>query len=156
MISQDLQIILSDGALTPVRAYEDSIGLDIHAFLLSERGQASKSLIPPNTTRLIPTGVRVRPPPGHAVLVCSRSGLAKDSIFVANAPGVIDPDYTGEIFVALYNGSHISWYIHHQMRIAQLIVLPIPLVRVVKVEEFPESERGERGFGSTEIGRAHV
>lgn len=148
-MTTEMLIVLAEGAMMPVRAYDESIGLDIHAFLLSERGMASKSLIPPNTTRLIPTGVHVRPPPGHAVLVCSRSGLAKESIFVANAPGVVDPDYTGEIFVALYNGSHISWYVHHQMRIAQLLLVPIPTFRLQKVKSLPETERGQKGFGST-------
>src|SRR5687768_9205745 len=78
----------------------ESVGYDVHAHLISETGRMSKTLIPPNNVRNIPTGLLIEPPPGHFVMVCSRSGLTKDfSLMVANAPGIIDPDYRGELRV---------------------------------------------------------
>lgn len=91
----------------------------------------------------------MRPPPGHCIMICSRSGLATQSVFVANAPGIVDPDYIGEIKVILHNGGFMPHYIKHGDRIAQALIVPFARVRVALVDELPESERGARGFGST-------
>lgn len=143
-----LEILVAPGAKPPIRAYNESVGLDLYAFLLTESGRPNRAIIPPRTTRLIPTGISAKPPPGHAILVCSRSGLATRSIFVTNAPGVIDPDYRGEIQVLLYNGGHETSYVEHEQRIAQLIVVPLPHVETRIVESFAPTERGAKGFGS--------
>lgn len=144
-----LEIRRSPGAKLPYRGYDESVGLDLYAYLPRDGGRGGRSIIPPRTTKPIQTGIFVRPPPGHAVLVCSRSGMAKSSLFVANAPGVVDPDYRGEIIVLLYNGSHETYYVEHEQRIAQMLVVPVPLVEMVEVESFPPTRRGEAGFGST-------
>lgn len=135
----------------PTRGTPASIGLDVHAYLISESGRINTAIIPPRMTRLIPTGLIVLPPPGHAIFVCSRSGLAQGSIFVTNSPGIIDPDYQGEIKILLYNGHHESYYVKHDDRIAQLVVLPIPpLFQVTETLNLPETSlRGSAGFGST-------
>lgn len=135
----------------PTRATPNSIGLDLYAFLVTETGRANTALIPPRTTRAIPTGIIAAPPTGHALFVCSRSGLARSSsVFVTNSPGVIDPDYRGEIVVLLYNGGHESYYVRHEDRVGQLVCLPVPLV---DVEELPaldlKTKRGNAGFGSS-------
>ena len=81
--------------------------------------------------------------------VCSRGGLASKSIFVANAPGIIDPDYRGEIMVILYNGGHETYYIQHEDRIAQLIAIQAQMTGIVELEITDETERGEGRLGST-------
>lgn len=144
-----LKLLLAPGAKEPYRGYDESVGLDLYAMILGEGGRPNRAILPPRTTRTIQTGVHVLPPPGHAILVCSRSGLARQSIFVTNAPGMVDPDYRGEILVLLYNGGHETQYIMHEQRIAQMLVVPVPLVEMVRVDSFPPSQRGDAGFGST-------
>jgi dUTP pyrophosphatase len=70
-------------------------------------------------------------------------------VFVANAPGIVDPDYTGEIRIILFNGGIEPFFIKHGDRIAQLLVVPFAAPSVVEIEGLPETPRGERGFGST-------
>lgn len=138
-------------AKIPFRGTENSIGLDLHAYLISDSGRPNTAIVPPGASRAIPTGLKVAPPQGHALFVCSRSGLAKDrTVFVTNAPGVIDPDYRGELIVLLYNGGHEVYYVKHEDRIGQLIALPALIMSMMEVDELPSSaSRGEKGFGST-------
>jgi len=82
-------------------------------------------------------------------MVCSRSGLASRGIFVANAPGIVDPDYTGEIKVILFNGSQEPHYVRQGDRIAQVLIIPFFEPGFAEVDRFPPTERGERGFGSS-------
>jgi len=134
----------------PSRAMDDAVGFDIYAFLLTESGRPSTKMVPQKNTVAIPTGIVVKPPPGFFVQCCSRSGLAMKSLFVANAPGIIDPDYTGEILVLLFNGSYETQYVQHEQRIAQLILSPIVACDIVEVKNPILSKgRGEAGFGST-------
>lgn len=136
-------------AQLPFRAYNESAALDLSAFLLNESGRPWTATIAPRSTKLIGTGLALLPPPGHLILICSRSGLAARSIFVANAPGVVDPDYTGEIKVALYNGGLEPAYVKHEDRIAQALVVPFIFCALTEVRQFPKTERGNRGFGSS-------
>jgi dUTP pyrophosphatase len=133
----------------PVRAYANSAALDLCAHLITPGGHSFTLTIQPNSVKLIGTGLAMRPAPGHVILVCSRSGLATRGIFVANAPGVVDPDYIGEIRVALFNGSMEPHYVKHRDRIAQILVVPFLSGNVLEVAELPETVRGTRGFGST-------
>jgi dUTP pyrophosphatase len=100
-------------------------------------------------TILIPTGIAARPPDGYVILCCSRSSYARHSILVANSPGVIDPDYTGEIQVLLYNGGFEPYFVEHEHRIAQLLVVPLANFAIKEVGRLPTTERGELAFGST-------
>jgi dUTP pyrophosphatase len=142
---------LHPAAKLPVRGTPNSIGLDIHAHTLTETGRENTILIPPRITRLIPTGLVVVPPEGWAIFVCSRSGLALKSIFVTNSPGVVDPDYRGELQILLYNGNHESYYVKHQDRIAQIVLLAtaLPLAVAEIGGELAQTVRGTAGFGST-------
>lgn len=141
---------LHPDAKLPKRWSDEAVGLDIYAHLRTEEGRANNMVLPPRNTRNVPTGLQIETPPGHFCLVCSRSGLAKLSIFVTNGPGIIDPDYRGELQVLLYNGSHETQWIKDGDRIAQLVTLPALLaIEAVAVEELSESGRGESGFGST-------
>jgi dUTP pyrophosphatase len=140
---------LRDDAALPIRAYDASAAYDLVAYLKNEGGQTFILTIPPNTTKLIRTGLAMRPTSGNLILVCSRSGLATRGIFVANAPGVVDPDYTGEIKVILFNGGMEPHYVRHGDRIAQALIVPYTTGGIVEVSAFGETARGERGFGSS-------
>jgi dUTP pyrophosphatase len=80
-----------------------------------------------------------------------RSGLAaRHGISIVNTPGLVDAGYRGELQVALLNtDTRESFVVEPGMRIAQLVVLPVPEVELVEVDALPESERGPRGFGSS-------
>ena len=140
---------LHDKAVLPTRAYDESAAYDLAALCLTGSGHPITVIIPPGNVRLINTGLAMRPPPNHLILVCSRSGLAAQGVFVANAPGVVDPDYTGEVKVALFNGSMGAHYVKHSDRIAQILLVPYSAAPIFEVENLPESARGEKGFGST-------
>ena len=134
---------LRDEAVLPAQAYAGDAGLDLAACERHELG--------PGERALVPTGIAVAIPDGYAGFVQPRSGLAADhGISVVNAPGLIDSGYRGEVRVVLLNTDRAAAFVVEAgMRIAQLVVLPVPQVEVVESEELPESERGARGFGST-------
>src|SRR5262249_38984273 len=98
-----------------------------------------------------PTGLAVAIPEGYAGYVQPRSGLAvKHGISMVNTPGLIDSGYRGELMVILLNTDRSETFVVEPgMRIAQLVVLEIPGVDPVEVDELPASERGVRGFGSS-------
>ena len=100
---------------------------------------------------VVPTGIAVAIPDGFAGFVQPRSGLAaRHGIAVVNSPGLIDSGYRGEIRVVLLNtDAREPFVVEPGMRIAQLVVLPVPELDPVEVEELPETERGVRGFGSS-------
>jgi dUTP pyrophosphatase len=137
--------------LDPYQATPNSIGLDVHAYLKTETGRANNMILPPRSTRAVPTGLILSPPPGHAIFMCSRSGLAREhSIYVTNSPGVIDPDFRGEVMVLLYNGGHESYYIQHEDRVGQIVVLECRPVCVLEWADMPlDTERGDKGWGSS-------
>lgn len=105
----------------------------------------------PGERALVGTGVRIALPDGYVAFVVPRSGLAaKHGITVVNSPGTVDAGYRGEIKVSLLNTDATAAYdIAVGDRIAQLIVMPVPRVRFIPVDELPDSTRGEGGFGST-------
>ncbi len=80
-----------------------------------------------------------------------RSGLAANhGISIVNTPGLVDSGYRGELQINLINTDpRETFVVEPGMRIAQLVVLPIPEVELVVVDELPDSERGVRGFGSS-------
>jgi dUTP pyrophosphatase len=98
---------------------------------------------------LVPTGVAVAIPAGYAGLVLPRSGLAlRHGVTVANAPGLVDAGYRGELNVVLLNTDPAADYeVHRGDRIAQLVVVAVEQVTMTVVDELPGSERGEGGFG---------
>lgn len=140
---------LHPDAMLPTKAHISDVGWDLYALSVSETGRPLTRPLHRGVTA-VPTGLVVRPPSGFYLQVCSRSGLARDGIFVANAPGIIDPTYVGEIVILLFNGSHETKYVQHGNRIAQLVVAPIVTASVVELKTRPApTERGEAGFGST-------
>jgi len=98
---------------------------------------------------LVPTGVAVAIPEGHAGLVLPRSGLAlRHGVTVLNAPGLVDAGYRGELNVVLVNTDPTDDYeVERGDRIAQLVIIAVEQVSVTVVDELPASERGKGGFG---------
>jgi dUTP pyrophosphatase len=134
---------LRDDAVIPERAYAGDAGLDLAACERVELG--------PGERAVIGTGLAVAIPDGYAGFVQPRSGLAaRHGLSVVNAPGLIDSGYRGEIRVVLLNTDlREPFVVEPGMRIAQLVVLPVPGLELVETDELPESERGVRGFGSS-------
>lgn len=134
----------------PEKSNPFAIGFDVHAFLLTESGRPSKRMISRMNTVAIPTGLVIRPPLGYYVQVCSRSGLAMKAIFVANSPGVIDPDYSGELQILLINCGYEAYYVEHSHRIAQIVLQKeAPCTLVEAATPFIPHGRGASGLGST-------
>jgi dUTP pyrophosphatase len=134
---------LREDAVVPARAYAGDAGLDLAACERVELG--------PGERALVGTGLAVAIPDGYAGFVQPRSGLAaKHGITIVNTPGLVDSGYRGELKVILLNSDASEpFVVEPGMRIAQLVLLPIPEVVPVEVEALPASERGERGFGSS-------
>ena len=132
----------------PSYAHDGDAGLDLAAWEDAE--------VKPGERALIPTGLAVAIPEGHAGLVLPRSGLAsRQGLTLANAPGLIDAGYRGEVTIAVVNlDPDEPVTIRRGDRIAQLLVVPFAAVEPVAVEELPETGRGEGGFGSSGVGRS--
>ena len=100
--------------------------------------------------KIISTGLYIALPEGYEAQVRPRSGLAaKHGVTVLNAPGTIDADYRGDIGVILVNLSKEPYIVNPHERIAQLVVAPYSTVKWQSVNNLPETERGQGGFGST-------
>jgi dUTP pyrophosphatase len=129
-------------AVLPSRAYAGDAGLDLSA--------AEAVVLGPGERAVIGTGLAVAVPEGHAAFVQPRSGLAaRHGITIVNAPGLVDSGYRGEVKVVLLNTGDEPFAVDPGMRIAQLVVLPVAAAEPVEVEELPETERGDRGHGSS-------
>ncbi len=142
MIELEVMRLHPDAAM-PSAAYPGDAGLDLAA---CERVELA-----PGERAVVPTGIAVAIPEGHAGFVQPRSGLAaRHGVTIVNSPGLIDPGYRGEIRVVLLNTDPDRAFVAEQgERIAQLVVLAVPGVRLVEVDELKTSERGARGFGSS-------
>ena len=130
-------------ATVPAHAYAGDAGLDLTACERAELG--------PGERALVGTGLAVAIPEGYAGFVQPRSGLAtRHGITIVNTPGLVDSGYRGEIMVALLNTDREQpFVVEPGMRIAQLVLVPVPGVAPVELDELPESERGARGHGSS-------
>jgi dUTP pyrophosphatase len=133
-----------EGARVPARAYSGDAGLDL--------ASCAPISLAPGERALVPTGLAVAIPPGYAGFVQPRSGLAaSNGITIVNSPGLIDSGYRGEIQVVLLNTDPERGFAAEAgERIAQLVVLPVPDLDVREVADLPPSDRGVRGFGSSE------
>jgi dUTP pyrophosphatase len=127
----------------PRHAYAGDAGLDLSA--------CEGVVLEPGERALVPTGVAVAIPRGYAGYVQPRSGLAiEHGITIVNTPGLVDSGYRGELRIIVLNTDRENAFvIEPGMRIAQLVILPVPPVELRVVDELPDSERGERGFGSS-------
>lgn len=136
----------TDDALeVPCYAKPGDAGLDLRS--------AIDAVIEPGERCLVPCGIKVAIPEGHAGLVMPRSGLAaKRGITIVNAPGLIDSGYRGEVQAILLNTDKMeSFSIAKGDRIAQLVIIQVPEVEVAVVDQLDITSRGENGFGSSGI-----
>jgi dUTP pyrophosphatase len=122
-----------------------SAGIDLRACI------DQNIVIAPGQCELIPSGIAMHiADPHYAAMILPRSGLGhKHGIVLGNLVGLIDSDYQGQIFVSLWNRGHVPFTLMPLERMAQLVIVPVMQVEFNIVEEFPASERGEGGFGST-------
>jgi len=134
---------LSENAVINESAYKDDAGIDLAVL-------ESATLFPQQTV-VCGTGLAVEIPPGYVGIVASRSGQTKRGLVVANGIGVIDAGYRGELCVMLHNDSVHTVSVFPGEKVAQLLVVPAPPVRLVQVDELRPSERGVRGFGSSDM-----
>lgn len=135
---------LDENAIIPKYGSEFAAGADLYACI------SEKIIINPGETYLVPTGISVEIPEGYAGLIYARSGLAsKKGLAPANKVGVVDADYRGQVFVALFNHSKDPQEIENGERIAQLVIAPFLKADFNEVEELSDTVRGEGGFGST-------
>lgn len=129
------------------RGTEFSAGLDIYALLENKSG---KICIKPHTTEMIPTGITTEMPEGTVGLIFPRSGLAtKQGLRLANCVAVIDSDYRGEWFIPIHNDTNKSKYVFDKDRVAQVIFIKYPKVKLRKADKLSLTKRGIKGFGST-------
>ena len=134
---------LRQEAVVPDRAYPGDAGLDLAA--------CDQVELAPGERAVVGTGLAVAIPDGYAGFVQPRSGLAdRHGISIVNSPGLIDSGYRGEVKVILLNTDRSApFVVEPGMRIAQLVVLPVPEIDVAETDELPATERGVRGHGSS-------
>jgi dUTP pyrophosphatase len=134
---------LREDAVVPARAYAGDAGLDL--------ASCERVELAPGGRATVHTGLAVAIPEGYAGFVQPRSGLAqRHGITIVNTPGLVDSGYRGELQVLLLNTDPSEpFVVEPGMRVAQLVVVPVPGVAPVEVDELPASERGVRGFGSS-------
>jgi len=136
--------LLHPDAVAPARTRRGDAGHDLRAVEPAE--------IAPGERALVPTGIAIALPPGTAGLVTPRSGLAANhGITLLNAPGLIDPNYRGEIKVIVHNAGAEPFAIAKGDRIAQLLLVPFVAPEIAVVAELAETERGAAGFGSSGV-----
>jgi dUTP pyrophosphatase len=133
---------LSPDATVPSKSHPSDAGYDLVA--------TEHFVIPPGQRHMTSTGVAVAIPAGFVGLVAPRSGLAyKHGVSVTNAPGIVDSGYRGELKVIVHNLGAEAFTINPGDRIAQLVVVPYLRWQAEEVDELPEADRGDAGFGST-------
>ena len=144
----DLKFKLSPGAKAPVRSGHDedagyTAGINLYANI------GGKMRINSQGQELIPTGVTFEIPKGKYGQIQARSGFAARTGSIINA-GVIDANYRGEIMVMIINTTNYPLDIKRGDGIAQMVILPVPSMELVQVDELSETKRGEQGFSSTD------
>ena len=134
---------LDPDAELPSGQHPGDAGLDLRSTIDVE--------VLPGERVMVPTGVAVAIPQGHAGLVLPRSGLAsRMGLTLANAPGLIDAGYRGEVTCAVVNLDPVEPVrIARGDRIAQLVIVALPEIKPTWAEQLPPSHRGIGGFGST-------
>lgn len=135
-----MKVVLDEGARLPERAHADDAGLDLFS--------RERKVIPAHGSALFDIGVHMEIQHGYFGKIESKSGLnVKHG--VVSCGGVIDSGFSGSITVKLYNLSDEDYEVLAGDKIAQLVLIPIAIPRLVVVEKLGETERGSDGFGST-------
>lgn len=131
---------INENAKIPEYAHPSDAGADIYA--------AEDITIEPRDTVIIPTGIKVAIPVGYTIFIYPRSGMSlKTGMRIANSVGVIDSDYNKEIGVIMTNTGNSQYTIRQGDKIAQMVIMPVPMIKFIEVNNIQDSGRG--GFGST-------
>ncbi len=134
-----------NNAVMPLRATPASAGYDIYS------ANEAAVVIPAGEIRLIPTGLAVSAERTDiGLFIFPRSGFsAKYGVTLTNSVGVIDSDYRGEIMLSLINHGKEDFTVEPNMRIAQLVVLPVFTQEWIETDSLDDTDRGTGGFGSS-------
>ena len=129
----------------PAYATPGSAGLDLRACL------DAPLVLEPGQSQLIPTGIAIHiGDPGLAAVILPRSGLGhKHGIVLGNLVGLIDSDYQGQLMVSAWNRSDTAFTLQPMERLAQLVIVPVVQASFNVVADFPATQRGAGGYGST-------
>lgn len=142
----DIKIINTSAHDLPSYQTALSAGMDLRA------NNPEPIPLGPLERAIIPTGIFIELPSGYEAQIRPRSGLAaKKGVSLVNSPGTIDADYRGEIGVILVNLSNDPFTVERGERIAQMVIAKHEQARWIEVDQLGESERGEKGFGSTGV-----
>ena len=143
----------------PVEQLEHAAGLPLPAYMST--GAAGMDLcaaveqeltVKPGEVQIIPTGLKAAVPPGYELQIRPRSGLAaRYGIGLLNSPGTVDADYRGEIKVILINHGPAEFTVRRGDRIAQMMLCPVPRIKLLPGGPLPQTPRGEGGLGHTGI-----
>lgn len=136
--------LLNNKAKMPVCGSKKAAGYDLHSIC------DEMITIGPHETVKMKTGIALEIPEGYFGAIYARSGIAtKRGLRPANAVGVIDSDYRGEIIVALHNDTDQLQFVEPGERIAQLVIMPYLSVDFEEVSDLTATQRGDKGFGSS-------
>jgi len=160
----DVKILLEDKMQGRVPEYKtaEAAGADVRIVYNPDKpfGWSTKTtngefsaqyILGPGETKLFNLGFRVEIPCGYELQVRSRSGMAKNGIFVINSPGTIDSDYRGPCMILLHNATDKMYTMNHGDRVGQFVLKRAPQANFVLVDAIGETARGEGGFGSTGV-----
>lgn len=130
-------------AVIPEYAHVTDAGADIYAI--------EDMTVKPHTTVLVKTGLKVAIPTGYEIQIRPRSGMSfKTTMRVANTPGTIDAGYRGEVCVIMENTGNLTYNISKGDRVAQMVIMPVPMINWIETNELDNTDRGEGGIGSTD------
>lgn len=134
---------LTKYAHSPQKAHKEDACFDLRA--------SEQASIPGHGYTTVRTELAIRIPSGHVGFIMSRSGMASNrGVFVLNAPGVIDAEYSGEVKIVLANMDDLNYVVERGDKIAQFTVMPLMQLSMLRGDNMVWSGmRGDRGFGST-------
>lgn len=130
---------LRPDAKLPTKAHASDAGFDLYS-------AAEVDLMPGQTIK-VETGIAVGLPTGYFAKFFDRSSVGSKGVIVT--AGVIDEGYTGPLIIAFYNSTNVIRKVAAGEKIAQMVLLPVPQATIIEVEELGQTERAEKGFGSS-------
>lgn len=133
---------LDEGAAHPRQAYKHDAGMDL--------ALKHDLTVPVGSHRVGDTGVRVAVPRGHVGMLFVRSSTGiKKHLVLSNGTGIVDSGYRGQVKISLHNTGDKTQHIEAGDYIAQLVIIPITPNEIAEVRELDNTQRGEKGIGSS-------